>query len=72
MSPSAKIVSEIFYTHALASILAVSVIHVMKRDYIAVSNDAILNHWPINLVDVMEKIINILFYFVVFEWKKPE
>jgi hypothetical protein len=29
---SAKIVSAIFYEHALAAILAVSVIHAMKRD----------------------------------------
>jgi hypothetical protein len=31
---------EIFYTHVLAAILAVSVIHAMKRDH-DVSNDAI-------------------------------
>ena len=32
MSHSAKIVSAIFYEHALAAILAVSVIHAMKRE----------------------------------------
>jgi hypothetical protein len=31
MNHSAKIVSAIFYEHALAAILAVSVIHAMKR-----------------------------------------
>jgi hypothetical protein len=40
MSHSAKIVSEIFYAHALSAILAVSVIHAMKCDH-DVSNDAI-------------------------------
>jgi hypothetical protein len=32
MNHSAKIVSAIFYEHALAAILAVSVIHAMKRE----------------------------------------
>ena len=32
MNHSAKIVSAIFYEHALATILAVSVIHAMKRE----------------------------------------
>jgi hypothetical protein len=32
MSHSAKIVSVIFYEHTLAAILAVSVIHAMKRE----------------------------------------
>ena len=32
MSHSAKIVSAIFYEHALAAILTVSVIHAMKRE----------------------------------------
>jgi hypothetical protein len=32
MSHSAKIVSAIFYEHALAAILTVSVIHTMKRE----------------------------------------
>jgi hypothetical protein len=32
MSHSAKIVSAIFYEHAFATILAVSVIHAMKRE----------------------------------------
>ena len=32
MSHSAKIVSVIFYEHVLAAILAVSVIHAMKRE----------------------------------------
>jgi hypothetical protein len=32
MSHSAKIVSAIFYEHALAAILAVNVIHAMKRE----------------------------------------
>jgi dephospho-CoA kinase len=32
MSHSAKIVSAIFYEHALVAILAVSVIHAMKRE----------------------------------------
>jgi hypothetical protein len=33
MNHSVKIVSAIFYEHALAAILAVSVIHAMKRDF---------------------------------------
>ena len=33
MSHSEKIVSAIFYEHALAAILAVSVIHAMKREH---------------------------------------
>ena len=37
MSHSAKIVSAIFYEHALTAILAVSVIHAMKREHLAVS-----------------------------------
>jgi hypothetical protein len=32
MNHSAKIVSAIFYEHAMAAILAVSVIHAMKRE----------------------------------------
>jgi hypothetical protein len=32
MNHSAKIVSAIFYEHALAAILAVNVIHAMKRE----------------------------------------
>jgi hypothetical protein len=37
MSHSAKIVSEIFYTHALAAILAVSVARVIWRVQFAIS-----------------------------------
>jgi hypothetical protein len=64
MSHSAKIVSAIFYEHALAAILAVSVIHAMKREQWR----HLLSHWPRNLLDVNER-TNILFYFVVFELK---
>ena len=45
MSHSAKIVSVIFYEHTLAAILAVSVIHAMKREQsriLAVSGRALI------------------------------
>jgi hypothetical protein len=65
MSHSAKIVSAICYEHALAAILAGSVlIHAMKREQWR----HLLSHWPRNLLDVNER-TNILFYFVVFELK---
>jgi hypothetical protein len=42
MNHSAKIVSAIFYEHALAAILAVSVIHAMKREQSRLAVSAIL------------------------------
>jgi hypothetical protein len=54
MSHSAKIVSAIFYKHARAAILAVSVIHAMKRDHDAVNSKRIGTiTWPPSLKPLM-------------------
>jgi hypothetical protein len=45
MSHSAKIVSAIFYEHALAAILTVSVIHAMKREQSVITHFGSKRHF---------------------------